>query len=206
MAQLHAHWWTRPELPAASWLPDFTVRRRDADWYTSRRALFVEKYADRIGAWHLRLLESGECLEERSNARLADAPETLLHADLHLDNVLLRSNDRIPYVIDWARAVRGPGVLDLTQMVFGNTTLNHAEDIIKMYLKSLNAAGIDVEPNTLRYHLGGAVLRYFITWTCGVARWEPTSDRDRLMIDQSIAQAIRMIEYWGDQEPELLKL
>jgi hypothetical protein len=48
---------------------------------------------------------------EDAHGGLAQAPQTLVHGDLHLDNVLFRP-DGTPVVLDWPSVMRGPAARD----------------------------------------------------------------------------------------------
>jgi hypothetical protein len=56
LADIHAAW-QQPELAAAAWLPAIGRLEREAGWFASRRALFLERFADHLDPFARRLLE-----------------------------------------------------------------------------------------------------------------------------------------------------
>jgi hypothetical protein len=57
----------------------------------------------------------------------------------------------------------------------------------------------------VRRQLGGALLLAFITWTCGLARWEPNGDRERRMVDRGLACALRAVTRCRERDPDLFR-
>jgi hypothetical protein len=205
IAMLHATWWKRPELRAADWLP--SVVEREPEWLLSRRELFLRRFGDRIDSTIRHLLERVEAVQTRAHERLAGAAMTLLHADLHLDNVVFDGGPEHPVLLDWARVAQGPAALDLAELVFAIAPIAALEQILDIYLRQLHRRGItDFDEKSLRHQLGGALLRKVLSATCGVARWQPASEREREMIELGLQRVMLAIETWRREDPELLRL
>jgi hypothetical protein len=202
LAALQATWWDRPELHAADWLPD--AAERDAEWLRSRRAQFLERFSARLDPIVRALLDDVEGAWARATERLAGAPPTLLHGDLHLDNVVFLGEERDPVLLDWARVARGPGVLDLAELVFEIAPLAERDRLLGVYGDGLRARGVaGLDAATLRHRLGGALLRKAIAATCGVARWMPASAREARMIELGLERVTYALEAWRPQDPGL---
>jgi aminoglycoside phosphotransferase (APT) family kinase protein len=207
LAALHANWWARSELHVAHWLPSVRVLQRDPDWFSSRCELFLRRFGDRIDSASSRLLERVEAAQARANERLAEAPMTLLHADLHLDNVVFVGGTEHPVLLDWARVAQGPAALDLADLLFTMAPIEQAERILAVYLGEMHRRGVgNCDETALRHQLGGALLRKFINATCGVARWQPTSEREREMIELGLQRIEQAIKIWRVQDAELFRL
>ncbi|MCA9750569.1 MAG: aminoglycoside phosphotransferase family protein, partial [Gemmatimonadetes bacterium] len=88
MARFHARWWSDPRLREHSWLPSMRAYDRAPDWYSLRRRQFLERCGEDLRPEIRPWLESAPALISRSHELLADVPDTLLHGDFHLDNVL----------------------------------------------------------------------------------------------------------------------
>jgi len=104
MAGYHAVFRGGEGLDLAAWEPDPTRGPRIRE----RAPRFLERYGE-----ELRELVDG--LAERvtdAEARLARARPTLVHGDLHLDNVLFPPEGG-PVILDWTRARRGAAALDV---------------------------------------------------------------------------------------------
>lgn len=61
----------------------------------------------------------------------------------------------------------------------------------------------DCDESSLGQKLGGAVPRKFMSATCGVARWQPASEREQAMIGLGLQRIVQAVETWRAQDPEL---
>jgi thiamine kinase-like enzyme len=207
IAALHANWWERSELGATQWLPSVRVVQRESEWFLSRRELFLSRLGDRIESRISWLLERVEQAQTRANERLAGAAMTLLHADLHLDNVVFDGGTEFPVLLDWARVAQGPAALDLAALLFAMAPIAQFEHVLSVYLGEMHRRGIgNCDERSLRHQLGGALLRKFISATCGVAHWQPASERERKMIEVDLQRVVEAIEMWRRQDPDLFQL
>jgi hypothetical protein len=205
IAMLHATWWQAPRLRAAGWLP--SVVWRETEWLLSRRELFLHRFGDRIDSTVRRLLERAEAVQSRAHERLAGAAMTLLHGDLHLDNVVFDGGPEHPVLLDWARVAQGPAALDLGELLFEIAPIAELDRILGIYLGELQRGGItEVDEKSLRHQLGGALLRKVLRATCGVARWQPATDREPEMIELGLQRIMRAVQTWRRQDPELFRL
>jgi hypothetical protein len=55
----------------------------------------------------------------------------------------------------------------------------------------------------VRNQLGAALLRRFASFTCGLARWQPASEREQDMIDAHIGRVSNAVQYWSKRDPDL---
>jgi hypothetical protein len=201
VAVIHATWWQSPELSSAAWLPPMSVRTRE--WLLTRREKCLERFGDRLPPLALELLEQVEFVSARALELLADAPQTLLHADLHLDNVLFDGGPDRPVILDWARVSRGPAAIDLVELLF--LLSPDSESALAIYLEEMQRRGVAVEGPALHRQIGGALLRRFISATCGISRWDSPSERERKIIETDQRRVFRAIEEWGRQDSGLLQ-
>jgi hypothetical protein len=205
LAAVHARWWGRDELLEIDWLPP--PRERGSEWFATRRELFLRRFGDRLDGPARELLENVERAPTLANERLADADPTLLHADFHLDNVVFRLPTEHPVLLDWARAVKGPAALDVAELVFSIGQPEDAQRILASYLAALRSRGVtELDESSLRSQLGASLLRKFSTATCGVARWQPASDREAAMIDVGLKRTVRALNDWRARDPSLFAL
>ena len=138
-----------------------------------------------------------------ANDRMAGSLIVLVHGDLHLDNFLFKQ-DGHPVILDWARCARGPVGLDLADLLFEISKLENFEQILITYLNAFEEySAVALDPAAIRSQLGGALLRKFAAWTCGIARWRPASSREAAMIGTSIERAVHSVTYWSTQDPNL---
>jgi hypothetical protein len=110
-------------------------------------------------------------------------------------------------LLDWARVAQGPAALDLAELLFEMAPMTRVDWLIGVYVGEIHRRGIaDSDESSLRQQLGGALLRKFIAATCGVARWEPHSEREQEIIETGLERMVRAIEIWERQDPELFQL
>lgn len=97
---------------------------------------------------------------------LATAPSTIVHGDLHLDNVIV-TNDG-PVVLDWAGARLGPVAVDLARCLveFSDGAPGGDDDLTEAYTAELTTLGI-APPPELRDHVEAALLAFLP----GTVRW-----------------------------------
>lgn len=194
VAALHATWWERRELSSAGWLPPMTVRTRE--WLLTRREQCLATFGDGLPEWVRQMLDRVEAINERALELLADAPHTLLHADLHLDNVLFDGGPEHPILIDWARAARGPAAIDLVELLFSMAP--RWEPALTSYVEEMRFRGVDLDLAKLHRQIGGALLRRFISATCGLSRWEPKSEREQALVEVDQQRIFGAVEKWRD--------
>jgi Ser/Thr protein kinase RdoA (MazF antagonist) len=160
VARMHARWWRHPALDRHAWLPRWGRGEADAPRPHRRRA---ERYRRRLGPFMAGLgadaprdlVTLAQTLSERLEevlASLAALPPTLIHADLHLDNVVFPSgSDPRPFVLlDWQSVSAGPGAYDLVRFLaesLDETLVPGAvPELVRLYHDALADAGVDAGP------------------------------------------------------------
>ncbi len=146
-AAVHAAAWNAVDLKTHNFLPGPTspVVAGYRDLFSMTWPIFTEMIGEHIsGAQADRALAA----MERFDVVLADfaqAPNTLLHGDLRLDNVLFSQHDGQALLIDWQLAAWGRGVYDLAFYTAGSvepSSIAVAEHIIDVYHHHLCANGV----------------------------------------------------------------
>ena len=163
----------------------------------------MRRFGDRLDDFSRGLLDRVETLLARSDERLAAAPETLLHADLHLDNVLFAGARQRPILLDWARAARGPAAIDVIELLVEIVEPEDREFVLASYLEALAAAGVKMDAAEFRRQLGGALLRKFARTTYGIANWEPKSARESRILASALARIHEALPAWRADDPGL---
>lgn len=199
LAATHASWWNRSEIHEARWLPDAIVER-SPEWLASRTRVFLDAFGDRLTPAARDLLDRAAEIQDGLRRCLEDAPVTLLHGDLHLDNVLFERGSDRPVFLDWARATRGPYALDLASLLYGILAPGDRDAALEAYVSEARARGAEVPDRAvLRRHLVAAGLAFFYRSTCGIALWNPASERERRMREASVKRAIDAVAEWGKE-------
>ncbi len=149
IAQNHARFWQNDHLAEHFWLlpQDIDARMRHQTFLNARPAFrsafqdLLDEGMDRYIAW----LEPNGL--ETMRALMASAPQTLVHSDLRLDNVLFdqsRNDDVV--LLDWQLVRRGPAAYDVAYFLSG--ALRSAEpadvvqDLLADYHTALAGAGV----------------------------------------------------------------
>jgi aminoglycoside phosphotransferase (APT) family kinase protein len=185
---LHGRWWASPELDAAStWLPRSPWLALPRDWFASRRERFLTRFPGRLDDDAARLLDNLEAAYAEAVDALAAVPDTLLHGDLHLDNVLFRATGD-PVLLDWQRVCRGPASLDLVDLLAGMVVPDAREATLVAYLDALSREGVR-RLDQVGASLAAASVVTFTKWTCGIATWEPAEPRSLQALDALIDRA-----------------
>lgn len=201
LGRLHGDWWGRAELDAEEWLPVAPRVDRASAWFGERREIFLDRFGDRLDGPTRNLVGHPEPVHAYAVSRLQGAPRTLLHQDLHLDNVLFDPETDEPILLDWARVAKGPAVIDLAELVF-SIAPTHEDELIGVYLESLRERGVGaVDEEELMVQLGAALLLLFLRSTFGVALWEPTTTRETRMIERSVVRSVEAVDRWLSRDP-----
>ncbi len=148
IARLHGVWWGR-DLPMP-WLASWTGDHEAAQIRLQRN---VARLPDHVVATFpddiQKLLEwlAGGAYERVLDG-LSTAPRTLIHGDLHLDNIAFRDSSAAapPVITDWQTAGIGPAVVDLAACLSGTldvTDRTRTEaDLLTTYHDGLVEAGV----------------------------------------------------------------
>jgi hypothetical protein len=144
IARAHAACWGADLVDAFWLLPhDIDARMRHSMFKNSRSAfsdVFGAELEERLAPYLRPLPEQGLDMVRRLN----QAPTTLLHCDLRLDNLFFRDDEVI--VIDWQLVRRGPAVYDVAY--FLSSALDQAagrtvvEGLLAAYMEELRAGGV----------------------------------------------------------------
>jgi hypothetical protein len=171
MAYFHARWWYAVSASAFSWIPvagGEPVARQQR--YATYAPHFLERHAAQIPDRVRTLVEALVPVFAEVSARSQSAWQTLIHADLHLDNVIFRddSPDGAVAIIDWQSVSKGLAAVDLSMFVvtsLGPDDRRKAEtELLAEYHTVLEEQGVRgySRDDLLRDYRYG-LLRYFGT-------------------------------------------
>ncbi len=145
IAQAHAALWESPALANRYWLitlaDDSRVRQsmfKDMlGTFRERHEEALDEEFERTIAWVVR---NGREVIERMHR---EAPETLVHGDLRLDNLAFRGDE--PVFFDWQGVRRGPCAYDVAWFLSGasdDLTPEDEADLLRGYHAALEAGGV----------------------------------------------------------------
>jgi hypothetical protein len=149
IAKLHATYWQSPALEDRYWLVplagDSRVRH---SMFLEMRGVFRERHPElfdeefeRVVGW---VSENGVETIERMQE---EAPETLVHGDLRLDNLAFRDGD--PVFFDWQAIRRGPAAFDIAWFLSGASdgiTPGDETELLRTYHAELEKLGVSNYP------------------------------------------------------------
>lgn len=161
IASFHARFWNDADDPAIAWLPHWGAHRPTIERFARENLpRFLARFGSRLSRGVVAHLERLPETLAISYDALASAPPTLVHNDLHLDNVLFRA-DGTPVLIDWVTAARGPGAVDLLRFLVEGMALDSRRllepGLRAQYLADLLRRGIAYDADRLDAHLVDAL-------------------------------------------------
>jgi Ecdysteroid kinase-like family len=192
VAPFHARWWG----DRAS-VSRFAVAGRDPrerqERFDGQYDLFIERYGDRLPPGISDVVE-------RLRSRLADVAsaldtrqKTLIHGDLHLDNLLFdaRGDGRSVTVLDWQTVSIGSPAWDVALFLFGSLSVDDRRtaesELFDRYVGLLSAHGVrGFSSEDLRLDCGLAVLLAL----AGTVGWLATVDRDASARERALQDAV----------------
>ena len=147
IAKFHAKWWEHPDLSRFTWLPAWSATATGAQARLQRSLpLFVTKLEHRVPKHYLDLVQALSSCYGRLFEELSRPPLTMVHADLHLDNVFFDVADAPLAVFDWQGVARARGAVDLRDAVFhmpsGGDRPAIETDLLRRYHETLRAGGV----------------------------------------------------------------
>lgn len=150
LADVHATWWGKVEVPELEWIPSLDGERiaMVGQMLPQIYPVFMAGFGERLPdggaefgeAWSSRYLELMSGLAARS-------PWTLLHQDYRVENMLFgdpATDDVV--IIDWQGLGRGPGAYDVAYILGGSMPIElrreHERDLVAIYHARLVEKGV----------------------------------------------------------------
>jgi aminoglycoside/choline kinase family phosphotransferase len=206
LANIHAQFWDSDALLNRAWLPGPTDeviagygRLFELTW-----PMFVNNFGSHIPREHLGAAERAITNFDGVVQSFAQAPQTLIHGDFRLDNMLFSAqalsldDEPVAHVLDWQLAARGRGPYDLAFFVAGSVTPNqrrlHERAIIERYHGYLQLGGVSdytLDDCWRDYHWGH-VLNLPNPITAAVAV-PPGNERGRQLLASNAERALAAI-------------
>lgn len=181
IARVHGGRWARP---TPDWLPPFvTDPDRNQQRYADRVPPFLTRYGAALPAPIVQ--EVRRLADEYAHvlAELDQAPKTVIHADLHLDNVIFTGSpgDPAAVLLDWQGPRAGPAVVDLAS-VLGSTLRRDTDGaaraaVLASYAAALANQGVTGYRMEQLWHDFRLALRHRLALVVG---WLATVDLDHL--------------------------
>jgi len=198
LAGVHARWWNNPHLDSWTWLPPFGDGTAQLEKLPSRRSVFLDRYRAVVSPDLRELtMRLGQQVADRLR-RLSARPRTLLHGDLHLDNVAFPGGETgRPVLFDWQCVAKGLGVVDLALFITMGSPEHRRmseQKLIRRYHARLAAAGLTrYSLETLMDDYLVALLRCWI----GIVNGYGSPNAQAWSARQS-RMALQSVRWWND--------
>ncbi len=149
LAHFHAQWWNHLRLDTFSWLPLWGGDAQVAqNRYIQLLDPFLQRFGSRVPPEVREVIDALAMSYGAVRTRLKRSPTIMIHADLHLDNILFS-----PFgygsgvtLIDWQSVAHGRGAIDLALFLFGSleTTTRRAveDDLLRRYHELLRDGSV----------------------------------------------------------------
>ena len=178
LAKLHAFGWANPAFHSMQWLPRWPSNPEQMyDRFQRFFPLFLERFRDHVPTHMVDLTRILIGRLPLVVERLSDAPATLIHVDLHLDNIFVELPDTV-VLIDWPSVAIGPAAVDAAHFI--TTSLKTevrrecADDIPAQYVAVLKQQGVkDYSAIDLERDMKLAALRCWAGMVTGYAAADP---------------------------------
>jgi len=149
LAHFHSQWWKQPQIDTFTWLPLWGGDSQVAQSrYVQSINPFRQHFGQRVPQSVWEIIDALATSYGAVRSRLQQAPATIIHGDLHLDNTLFSPFEYEPgvKVIDWQSVAHGGGAIDLGLFLFGSletpTQRVVENELLRRYHELLVADGV----------------------------------------------------------------
>ncbi len=146
LAPLHARWWEQADQPALAWLSRWgRESQARATRFRGQLESVLDRYRDCILASVVDLSQTVAGRYEVILWALDQRPTTVIHGDLHLDNLIFTGGDAVA-LIDWQGVSVGPAIVDIGLFIVGSLSVDDRRmaemDLLARYHAALADHGV----------------------------------------------------------------
>jgi thiamine kinase-like enzyme len=160
------------------WADNHAARQERYDQQVGR---FLQRHGHQLPTRGVTIVEALRTRLAAVLTPLTERPPTLVHADLHLNNVLFSAAaaQERAVIIDWQTTSIGPATVDLSMFLVGSLSIDDrrlAEDtLLQHYTDLLAAHGVHYSGDDLRRDY----QRQMLSLLAGIVSWLASSDPDQ---------------------------
>ena len=188
LASFHACWW-RERAPTAAFPRTSRPPQTRQERFSDRADLFLERYGARLPPEACKLIDRLRKDLGRVATTLDDGAQTLVHGDLHLDNLIFDARGaRSVTVLDWQTVAVGHPAWDVALFLYGSVAPEDrraAEGVLlEEYAAMLHTYGVrGYSADDARRDCRLALLLLVAGTINGIASLDPTelSERERAL-------------------------
>lgn len=199
LVPVHAAFWNaidRPELAFAPRIDGDMQRVGMSGMCASGWDVFIERFAAHVPAVIQEARERYTSSAEELHYRMGRLPQTLVHGDLRLDNIMFGTTPehRSAVVLDWQGVIISAAVQDVAYLLTQNLTIDnrrsHEDELLRHYhdrLVGLGVADYPFERFVADYHLAALYLFVYAVVIGGTL--DPSNERGLAFMAQLIERA-----------------
>jgi hypothetical protein len=192
VTSLHARWWGDRALASGFPMSEQDSRVRQ-ERYVGQVDLFLERYGDLLPNGLIDVLDRLRSQLVVVREALHARAKTLIHADLHLDNMLFdaRGEGHSVTVLDWQTVRVGPPAIDVALFLFGSLSVEDRRaaesELLERYIGLLSTNGVrEYTIEELRHDCGLALLLVL----AGTVEWLTTVDQGATARERALHEAV----------------
>ena len=197
LALFHARWWNQPvtAYPFIEQVPPLPP-----DQIQERAAIMLDRFANDLPELDQSILQNATHHYQTSFDQLQSHPKVVIHADFHLDNILFKTADDTPVIIDWSRVRQAPYLTNLAHVLFDMAPPEATQSLLDLYHQTLTNQNIPITGNQLSQDLQPTILFNFLQATLGTAHWHPQSPRHEQLIQDALRRRSLALKHWHNEQ------
>ncbi len=207
LAAFHASWWDQPALAEMTWV----TRHTDVHRVDNLTRILRDGWPRLCAALADRLspdaLQSGNAMTDvlpRAFRALEAEPQTLLHGDVRMDNLLF---DDWVVLLDWQSLSRGACALDVAYFLAQNIPVDdldvYGEELLASYQRGLADAGVAYPMRRLRRAISLALPLSFAVASSLFVVADAEGARTRELATAMAQRSIAAIAHFGHPQQTL---
>lgn len=201
LAPFHARWWGE-RAPPGGFVQAGPGPRARQERYEARLEPFLDRFGDRVPKAVVNIIRTLRSQLGAVIEAMQGRPQTLIHGDLHLDNLIFDppGDPRPVVVLDWQTVAVGPPAADVVMSLFESLSVEDRRaaeaELLDRYVTLLAAHGVrGYSLEDLRHDTGLALLTLLagtVVWLASLDAGELTG-RERELHESALGPDSRLV-------------